>query len=95
MSEVGCYDAGSDKSSNKDYNNHSDYDSNSNSKGNIRADPTRNNILRRKRKECMLPGYLVCEHCEEEADVTKDEDGVRTDTRVKSHDSMPIIVPVR
>ena len=75
MSKVGCYDAGSDKSSNKDYNNHSDCDSNNNSKGNVCADPARNNILRRKRKECMLPRYLVCEHYGEEAGIAKDENG--------------------
>ena len=70
MSNAGCYDAGSDKSSDKDYNNHSDCDSNS--KGNVCADLARNNILRRKRKECMLPRCLVCEHCGEEADIIKD-----------------------
>ena len=33
---------------------------------NVRADLARNNILRRKRKECMLPRYLVCENCGDE-----------------------------
>jgi len=68
MSEVSCYDAGSDKSSNKGYNSHSDCDSNSNRKGNVRADLVRNNILR---KECMLLRYLVCGHCGEGAGITK------------------------
>lgn len=74
VSEVGCYNPRSNKSSNKGYNNHSDCDSNSNSKGNIRADLARN-TLRRKRKECVLPRYLVCENCGEKTDITKDEDG--------------------
>ena len=55
MLEVGCYDTRNDKSSNKDYDNHSDCENNSNSKRNVCADLARNNILRRKRKGYMLP----------------------------------------
>lgn len=85
-SEVGCYDSGSDKSSNKDYNSHSDCDSNSNSKGNIRADLARNILKKRGRNACC-PGTWYVRIVGRRLILQRTKMGVWTDTRVKSRDS--------